>query len=302
MKTHFILSIFYSIATFGAWLCMKLIETTNTHSILSQVFYADLVGSLIIFIFCVLTNSFSIYDPYWSVKNVVFIFYFCTISAKWMSNLRVLFTILLVLVWSSRLTIQCLNSMPDYRHEDWRYTNFGKKLNSHGFLYFSFGFLTFILLPTTVVYFAGAVPMYNIIYLNVNNTALNVFDIIGFSVTLTGILFETVADIQLRNHLNDKKFKEKSITSGLWSWCRHPNYFGEITFWIGLYIIGVASDSSLINETFYLSSFVFGAFSIFLIIYFGSLPMMEERQLEKRRHTYSNYMKEVRWKLLPLNC
>jgi steroid 5-alpha reductase family enzyme len=91
------------------------------------------------------------------------------------------------------------------------------------------------------------------------------------------------------------------MNKGLWSLCRHPNYFGEITFWIGIFIMGLASDSSLIYDKFYLTTFIFGAFSIFSIIYFGSLPMMEERQLEKRKITYSSYMKDVKWKLLPIN-
>lgn len=300
MKTHFVFTIFYSIAIFGAWLSIKLLDN-RLDSTLLKVFYADLVGSLIIFIFCILTNSFSIYDPYWSVKNIVFVFYFCSISSRWLSNLRVLITIIFVLIWSIRLTFQCLESFPDYKHEDWRYSNFGKKLNSHGFLYFSVGLFTFILLPTTMVYFAGAVPIYYITNLNVYTKDLNIFDLIGFVVTLTGILFETIADNQLRAHLSDSKFKEKSMNKGLWSLCRHPNYFGEITFWIGIFIMGLASDSSLIYDKFYLTSFIFGAFSIFSIIYFGSLPMMEERQLQKRKITYSNYMKDVKWKLLPIN-
>ena len=300
MKTQFIFTIFYSIAIFGAWLCIKLLGN-RFDSILLNVFFADLTGSVIIFFFCILSNSFSIYDPYWTVKCIVFVFYFCSITARWLSNLRILITIMLVLLWSVRLTVQCLNGISDYKHEDWRYKNFGKKLGSHGFLYFTVGFGTFILLPTLVVYFACAVPLYFIIHVNATNTSLNLIDTTSFLVTLTGILFETIADNQLRSHLSDKKAKDKSINTGLWSLCRHPNYFGEITFWCGLYLMGLGSDINLANNQFYLLSFIFGAFAIFSIIYFGSLPMMEERQLLKRKSTYSSYMANVQWKLLPIN-
>jgi steroid 5-alpha reductase family enzyme len=298
MKTKLIFSIIYSIAIFGAWLFLQIF---TIGSLLLKIFFADLAAAYIIFIFCVLFDSFSIYDPYWTVKCVVFIVYYTFITNIWLGNIRVIMTVILVTVWSIRLTLQCFDSMPNWRHEDWRYVNFSKKLNSHGVLYYTVGFFTFILLPTVVVYFSCAVPLYYIMYVNIDNTVVNLMDIVGFLLTFTGILFETIADGQLRRHLSNKKMQSKAINTGLWSLCRHPNYFGEITFWFGLYLIAIASDLSLINDKFYLLCFLFGPFAVFSIIYFGSLPMMEERQLIKRKITYSNYMNQVKFKLLPVN-
>jgi steroid 5-alpha reductase family enzyme len=88
------------------------------------------------------------------------------------------------------------------------------------------------------------------------------------------------------------------MDEGVWSLSRHPNYFGEISFWFGIYLCGLASQTFI--DKYYISVFLFGPFAIFVLIYYGSLPMMEERQLERRKK-YSEYMQRVTFKLIPIN-
>lgn len=92
------------------------------------------------------------------------------------------------------------------------------------------------------------------------------------------------------------------MDKGLWSLCRHPNYFGEITFWLGVYLFGVTS-MNVANLDAQLNTlvFLFGPFAVFALIYFGSLPLMEERQLKRRAEFYRGYMKRVTFKLLPVS-
>lgn len=59
---------------------------------------------------------------------------------------------------------------------------------------------------------------------------------LGLFISLTGLFFEVVGDEQLRRHIN--KGSRTLMQSGLWSITRHPNYFGEISIWVGLYISG----------------------------------------------------------------
>ena len=80
-------------------------------------------------------------------------------------------------------------------------------------------------------------------------------DYIGYSLWLVGFLFEVVADMQksifranpdndvrdsmlYQYHLSINIVQGKFISSGLWAISRHPNYFGEILLWFGLYISG----------------------------------------------------------------
>lgn len=62
---------------------------------------------------------------------------------------------------------------------------------------------------------------------------------LGIAVWLAGFAIEVVADNQKSAFRRDPSNAGRFITTGLWSWSRHPNYFGEITLWAGIAIIAV---------------------------------------------------------------
>jgi len=68
---------------------------------------------------------------------------------------------------------------------------------------------------------------------------------IGTIIWIIGFLFEIISDYQKIKFKNNALNKNKFINSGLWSISRHPNYFGEIILWIGIYIITLPSTSGL---------------------------------------------------------
>jgi len=68
---------------------------------------------------------------------------------------------------------------------------------------------------------------------------LDIFAILGSLVWVFGFVFEVIADNQKRRFNADPANKGKFIHSGLWSYSRHPNYFGEIILWIGIAIIAI---------------------------------------------------------------
>jgi len=72
---------------------------------------------------------------------------------------------------------------------------------------------------------------------SVNQVALGIYGVIGLIVWIFGITIEVIADQQKRAFKKDPKNKGRFISSGLWAYSRHPNYFGEITLWIGVFII-----------------------------------------------------------------
>ena len=65
----------------------------------------------------------------------------------------------------------------------------------------------------------------------------NAFIVIGVIVWLFGFIFEVVSDFQKTKFKSNPKNKGHFIKNGLWSVCRHPNYFGEIVLWIGISVI-----------------------------------------------------------------
>jgi steroid 5-alpha reductase family enzyme len=62
----------------------------------------------------------------------------------------------------------------------------------------------------------------------------------------------------------------------LWSWSRHPNYFGEFSFWVSLALFGIAVAP---RDAWWLS---LGALAMLGMFLGGSIPMMETRSLERR--------------------
>ena len=72
-----------------------------------------------------------------------------------------------------------------------------------------------------------------------NRVPLDVFFWIGAAIWAFGLTFEAVADAQKSKFKSDPANDGDFINVGLWKWSRHPNYFGEITLWTGIFIIAI---------------------------------------------------------------
>ncbi|NNE37687.1 MAG: DUF1295 domain-containing protein [Gammaproteobacteria bacterium] len=64
----------------------------------------------------------------------------------------------------------------------------------------------------------------------------------GALVVLFGIVFESIADLQLNRFVSDQSNNNRVLDSGLWRYSRHPNYFGEFCVWWGFYLIGLQAN------------------------------------------------------------
>jgi len=72
-----------------------------------------------------------------------------------------------------------------------------------------------------------------------NTKPLGIFAYIGVTVWIVGFAIEVVADRQKRVFRKNPENKGGFISTGLWAWSRHPNYFGEIILWLGIFIIAI---------------------------------------------------------------
>jgi steroid 5-alpha reductase family enzyme len=270
----------------------------NYDSALLNLFVSHLFGSLIVLLNCHLFSTFNLNDPYWSLQPVFNSIYFLLNASSNLKTFRPLSAVILVNLWGLRLCTSLMLGIHDLSIEDWRYSMFRQKLKPY-VLYLLFGYASFILMPTVLVFF-GSVPLY---YAVNSTTETNYVDYAAVCITLTAIYFESVSDYQLKKELtsSNKKGGMICMDRGLWSLSRHPNYFGEILFWFGIYLFGLATDFSLIKDKFYLLVLLLGAFGVFMVIGFGSAPLMEERQLKRRPEFYRDYMKRVPFAILPLS-
>ena len=96
--------------------------------------------------------------------------------------------------------------------------------------------------------------------------------IVGIAVWVIGFAIEVVADRQKSAFKRNSDNKGRFITTGLWAWSRHPNYFGEIILWIGVALIAIPVLSGW--RWFMLISPVF---VILLLTRVSGIPMLEAR-------------------------
>ncbi|HEY7988118.1 MAG TPA: DUF1295 domain-containing protein [Lapillicoccus sp.] len=64
---------------------------------------------------------------------------------------------------------------------------------------------------------------------------------LGAAVWLLGLVFEAVGDVQLTRFKADPANRGTVMDRGLWSWTRHPNYFGDFSVWWGLYLVAASA-------------------------------------------------------------
>jgi steroid 5-alpha reductase family enzyme len=104
----------------------------------------------------------------------------------------------------------------------------------------------------------------------------DIFLVIGFLVWLIGFGFEVIADRQKNVFRQDLANKGKFIQTGLWSWSRHPNYFGEIVLWIGVMIIALP-----VLVGWQWIALISPVFITILLTRVSGVPMLEKRADEK---------------------
>lgn len=143
---------------------------------------------------------------------------------------------------SGRLFRRNVGKPEDFRYAQWR-KEWGKNVVLIAF------FRVFMI--QAIINFVVGSASYVLIRYNsfTMNGTLWIFVIIGLLISFTGLFFEIVGDEQLRRHI--AKRTKSLLQTGLWSITRHPNYFGEILIWVGLYIAGFVVLDGSVSPLFY---------------------------------------------------
>ena len=264
-------------AAFGA--AAAVIMLMWDYNDIAAAFCADVAATAVIFLFSVGLDNSSMYDPYWSVAPLPIALYWALGWGSGPVSIRAIAVMVLVAAWGVRLTYNWLRQWKGLVHEDWRYADFRSKT---GRFYWPVSFLGIHLFPTVMV-FLGCLSMYPV--MEAGPTDLSFLDGVALFVTAGAIIIETVADKQLSRFVTSRPPREAILASGLWAYSRHPNYFGEITFWWGLYLFSLAADG------FHWWTII-GPLAITFMFITVSIPMMEKRMLGRRPH-YAERQKKV---------
>jgi steroid 5-alpha reductase family enzyme len=244
-----------------------------------RALWADVVATLVIFAFSRVYKNSSFYDAYWSVIPPLLAGWWMWRSGM-MADPRAILVNVLVWLWAIRLTANWATFWGGLGHEDWRYPIVKARAGKAEFWADLMGIHMF---PTLIV-FAGCLPVYAV--MAHGGGPLGGLDVLAAVVTLGAIAIELIADLQLHAFIKHKKTPGSFITTGLWAWSRHPNYFGELSFWWGLMLFGLAAAP---DQWWWI---IPGALAMTAMFVFASIPLMDERSAE-RRPAYRDHMRKV---------
>lgn len=192
------------------------------------------------------------------------------------------FTFGIILVWSLRLALHIGRR---HKGEDYRYKVIKKNWENYPsiirFFCAFFGVFGFQGLLSMIV---NASAIHIMIYSGKDQAFGSYYDVVGGLVWYIGFMFEAVGDSQLQEHRNDPAKKGTLITTGLWRYTRHPNYFGEACSWWGIYIICCGTPGG--QYTIYSPILI-----TFLLRYVSGVSMLETQQ--KKKAEFRIYMDET---------
>jgi len=240
---------------------------------------ADVVGTLVIFAFSRAYQNSSFYDAYWSVIPPLLLFYWWSQAGPGMDPLRCWLLSIVVVLWAIRLTANWVYAFPGLHHEDWRYPMFKQRAGRFEAVA---DLVAIHLIPTCQVFLA-MVPAY--VAVTRPGPGIGWLAWLAVAIGLAAVALELVADVQMHRFVRDRRPGEV-MDRGLWSWSRHPNYFGEFGFWFAVALFGIAAAPS---DWWWL---IIGAAAILAMFLGASIPMMEERSLA-RRPAYSDVVDRV---------
>ena len=250
------------------------------------------------FLFGIITGDYSWIDRMWSVLPVCFAIYYAVRSGAPAPRAAAV----LITIWGIRLTFNFARKGGYKGEEDYRWVYLRKKI-TNPVLWQLFN-LVFICLFQTGLFALFTYPVYALtIYSALNIPVLFwVFCAIGFLF----ICFEFIADQQQWNFHSAKKsaFEKKDYPSkyssdvkngflsrGLFSLCRHPNYFGELGFWWVIWL------SAFVFTRDPAGSGIFGAV-ILSFIFLGS-TILTESITSSKYPEYKNYKKKTVSAIIP---
>ena len=232
---------------------------------------ADVLATMVIFTASRLHRNSSFYDAYWSVLPPLLV------AAWWVEAdrtgvagdpVRIGLLLAVVGLWAVRLTGNWVFAFPGLHHEDWRYAIFRDRAGRFAIVA---DLVAIHLIPTLQV-FLGLLPAYVVV--TRGDRPVGWLDAAAVIVGLVAIALEAVADLQMHRFVRARQ-PGAVMDRGLWAWSRHPNYLGELGFWISVALFGMAAAPT----TWWMWA---GVVAMAAMFYGASIPMMERRSLERR--------------------
>jgi len=256
--------------------------------------------SLACFIIGEITKNYSQVDKIWSIMPIIYCWYSTITAFSFFTtiNYKMILMSLLVTIWGSRLTYNFYRkggySIYFWRgEEDYRWKEVIKKTPflNNPYIWSCFNLL-FICL-----YQMGLILLFTLPIITITNSStIGFWDIVLALIILTLIILQSISDnqqfyFQKAKNKSDKNYNHKKdldrgfISSGLWAYCRHPNFSCEQAIWIFFYFFTISSTGQILNYS------IIGCIML-VLLFKGSTDLTEEITCSKYPE-YKNYKKRV---------
>ncbi|MEP2772049.1 MAG: DUF1295 domain-containing protein [Fulvivirga sp.] len=240
--------------------------------------YKDL--SVIIFCFAILSFLISIIVKRNDIADVSWGIGFIIVSSyllfRGVENQLAVIICCCVILWGLRLSIHIgirnSKKSEDFRYKQWR-EEWGKAILWRSFLqvYCLQMFILLILAAPIITLAKADTPV-----------SIYAYHIIFIATWSIGFLWEAIADYQLTQF--KKSNTGKVLTTGLWRYSRHPNYFGELIMWWSLFFIVLPTEYGIYT-------IVCPVLLTFLLFKVSGVPMLEEKYANNEE--YKNYIQRT---------
>ena len=258
---------------------------------MSSNIYIQIAGIIFIFMCYVfflaqIFKNNSIVDIFWGIGFIVVVAFFNITSNSYIDKVTV-FTSkdivnFFIVIWGLRLAIHIYIKNKG-QEEDWRYINFRKNWIEKKIPQWLGAFFQVFMLQG-VFMFIVALP---IIHVNQYFTPISYFTYFGIVIWMIGFFFEAVADYQKSQFKQNPENKDKILTTGLWKYTRHPNYFGETLMSWAIFIIAINFFHPVTTFINFLSPVTL----TWLLTRVSGVPLLESKY--KNNEAYQQYVKNT---------
>ena len=282
-----LIAVIYTLAGVAGWLMFNALTSNPlTTDPLIALLCADVLATVVVWAFGLLYENVSVYDPYWSVFPPVAFLLWAFYTGIW--SLPVVLLLIASCYWGWRLTRNWMITFKGIGHEDWRYT---KYRSQHSLIFHTINLFGLNMMPTLIV-FAAMLPGLklferpfdmNILFVNDGHLFTTILLCLAFLTCLVAPTIQLIADKQSHDFRAANPGKVCNV--GLWKHGRHPNYFGEILFWWGIWMMYSAFSG--------FDWYICGTIAMTALFLGISIPLMEQRQLANKPG-YAEYRKQTR--------
>ncbi len=188
-------------------------------------------------------------------------------------------SLLLIFLWSARMSIYLIHR--NWGHgEDPRYTRL-RQWAPEGWPFYWLSLRQVFLLQGVTIWVL-TLPQ-QIMMVTGNAAEFGVFAAIGLGLWCVGFYFETVGDYQLSKFKADATKRGTVLNTGLWRYTRHPNYFGELCQWWGLFLIAIEAPWAWLG--------VIGPIMYSWLVMNVTGQRTLDKKLTREKPAYANYMR-----------